>query len=501
MLNNQRRHSIPGEDMSKQINRVALIQPNHSILGKRSWPLLPYGLALLRASLAPRWDVEIIDFDRTLENEESIRDTLRRINPDVVGVTSFSTEYRAETHWHIARIREELPEAIIILGGAYPTVLPELAIADPNVDFCILGEGEYRLPALLECIENNGDSSALDGLAYRRDGMPLINPVVQFIQDLDAIPFPDYGNLNITDYGSLPVKYAHGLVARKYPFATTITSRGCPYRCVFCAGRTVSGRKVRMRSAGNVLRELDTYYHDFGIREVMFQDDHFLHKRDRAIKIMSGIRDRKYDFTWKCGNVAVFSLDEELLDLKKESGCYQITLSIECGVQEVLDHIIHKPVKLNMARRMVQHAKSIGLEVVSNFIIGFPGETWDQIRRTIDYAHSLDLDITNFHLATPMPKTDLMNICIEMGLLKSGDDVHGYTKGVIETDEFTAQDLMILRAYEWDRLNFATPEKICTVARMEGLSLEEVDSWRRSTRRNLGTTKESWKHTPKTNDK
>jgi hypothetical protein len=177
------------------------------------------------------------------------------------------------------------------------------------------------------------------------------------------------------------------------------------------------------------------------------------------------------------------------------SGCNQITLSIESGDGDVLKRLIRKPVDLDKARQIAADAKAFGMEVVSNFVIGTPGETWEQIRRTFKYAETLDIDMVNFHIAPPLPKTELMRICIEHGLLKSEDDVAGYTVGAINTPEFTGTELQILRAFEWDRINFATPEKTAAIGRIEGLSLAEVEAWRINTRRSLGNTHITRKNT------
>lgn len=479
----------------KKIESVLFIHPNYTLLGKRSWPLAPYNLALLNACIKDKWDSDIVDFNLGPSDEDDIRRELRARRPDVVGITSFSTEYYAEVHRHAAIIREELPDTVILGGGAYPTVLPEQAAMDPNVDYWIIGEGEYRLPMLLEALEKGKDPAEIEGIACHRSGKPYVNPMTTFIDDLDALPYPDYGSLDLPMYGSRPVQYAHYLVTRQYPFAVTNTSRGCPFKCIFCAGKTVSGSKVRMRSAQNVLEEIDILENEHGIREVVFLDDHFLFNKKRSIDIMEGIRDHHKDLTWKCANIAIFSLDEKLLELKRNSGCYQITVSIESGDQDVLTNIMKKPIKLTQAKRMVQHAKDLGFEVISNFVIGLPGETWEQIRRTIAFAASLDIDLVNFHVATPLPKTRLMDIYKDMGLATEDNVGRGYTTGVIETDEFTSLDLQILRAYEWDRINFHSPEKIEQIASMEGITPQDVHGWRKLTRRNLGSTL-GWKHQP-----
>ncbi len=361
---------------------------------------------------------------------------------------------------------------------------------DRNIDFCIIGEGEYRFPNLLNAL-NNGDLSGIDGLALRNNGQIEIRPPIGYIENIDAVPFPEYGNIDISSYGRLPVKFYAQMIPRKYPWAMTIASRGCPFQCVFCAAESVTGRKVRCRSIQNVLKEIDTLYNDFGIREIIFLDDHFLASKKRAIAFMEGLIERHYDLTWKCVNVAAFALDKEILELMRKSGSYQITISPESGNQEVLKNIIKKPVNLNKVSEVVRIAKSLEFEVISNFVVGFPGETWDQIRDTFNYADTINADMVNFHLATPLPKTELMDISIAQGYIKPGDILSGYTKGIISTPEFTPTELQILRAFEWDRINFKNKASVDKIARMEGLTIEEVDKWRVNTRRNLGVTA-SW---------
>jgi radical SAM superfamily enzyme YgiQ (UPF0313 family) len=129
---------------------------------------------------------------------------------------------------------------------------------------------------------------------------------------------------------------------------------------------------MRLRSAENVLSEIDTLYAS-GIKEIIFLDDHFLANRERATAIMQGLIARKYDLTWKCVNMTIFLLDKEILELMRDSGSYQLTLSIESGCQEVLDRIIKKPIKLNEVHGIIKAAKSSGFEVITNFVFGFPG--------------------------------------------------------------------------------------------------------------------------------
>lgn len=477
----------------KKVEKVLLTQPNYAWLSKRTWHFPPYTLCLLKAAIKNMVKLSIFDPNFKNLSEKEVIEFLKKNKPDLVGVSSISTEYFSVTMLMVALIRKTLLDATIVLGGVIPTVMIEEAMKDKNVDYWIMGEGEYSFPRLIEKLQKNSkDFLDVSGLAYWQGSMPVINKV-KFVDDLNEVPFPDYSDIiggTLLDYGNIKFKYVPSLLARNYPLAVTITSRGCPYGCIFCAGKTVSGKKMRFRSAENVLEEISILYGQ-GVREVIFLDDHFLANRTRAVKIMDGIIKNYKGLTWKCVNVTAWLLDEELLRLMYKSGCTHLTLSIESGNQSVLTNIIKKPVKLDCIPSKIDLAKLIGFDVVANFVIGFPGETWEQIRDTFRYAEKINADMVNFHIATPLPKTELMDICLRDHLLPEGyltniSKYSGYGKGLITTNEFTSLELEILRSFEWDRINFSSPERKKTIARINGITLEELEDWRINTRRNLG---------------
>ena len=470
-----------------KIKKILLTQPNYAMFGKRIWKVFPYSLGILNACINKYYETELFDPNFNNLNEEEIIKFLKKSNPHVIGLGTVSTEYSKEIYEMASIIRKTLPNVILIVGGIFPTVLLNEAMKDKNVNYWITGEAEISLLSLLnELNKEKPNLSSIEGVSYYENENIKINPKLGFIQNLDDFSFADYGNLDFMGYANQNLKFAQGLRARRLPYAITITSRGCPYRCVFCSGPRVSGRKVRMRSADNVLKEIDELYNK-GIKEIIFLDDHFLFDRKRAIDIMNGLIERKYDLSWKCINLTVFLLDEEVLELMKKSGCYQITVSIESGDQYVLNNIIKKPVNLEKVPKILELVKSKGIEIIANFVIGFPKETWEQIRTTFAYAEKLPADIINFHIATPLPDTELMEECIEKGFLSKKDISRtGYTQGIISTEEFTSKELQILRAFEWDRINFSTKEKREKIAEIEGISLEELDKWRRETRIKVG---------------
>lgn len=474
---------------TNRIKKVLLTQPNYFKFGKRTWSLPPYALGILNACIKDHFKTELFDPNFKNLNDEEIMNYLRLSNPEVVGISTISNEYIKHVKHMTALVREALPKAIIIEGGILPSIALTTMMEDKNVNYWVIGEAEFSFIELLKEInKSNPRLSTIKGIAYYENEKPRINLSENYIENLDSIPFPDYGNLNIIDYQNKPLKYGQGICARRYPYTVTITSRGCPYRCVFCSGPRVSGRKVRMRSAENVLKEIDLLYQQ-GIKEIFFLDDHFLFDRKRAINIMKGLIERNYDLIWKSVNLTVFLLDEEILVLMKKSGCYQITVSIESGNQYVLNNIIKKPVNLQKVPEILKLAKNKGFEIIINFVIGFPDETWEQIRETFEYAEKLEGDLINFHIATPLPNTELMEQCIERGLIsREASELNnvGYTQSVISTNEFTPQELQILRAFEWDRINFNSRERKENIMKIQGITMEELENWRKNTRRNLG---------------
>lgn len=477
------------QESVKKIKKILLTQPNYAWFGGRAWKMLPYSLGILNACIKDHYQTDLLDPSYDNLSEEEVMDYIRKTSPDAICIGTVSSEALKPLGHMTSLIKSNFPDCIIIIGGALPTTVLHIAMKDKNVDYWLIGEGEYRFLSLLnELNKDEPDLPSLDGLAYYENGVPHISHPKSFIADLDSIPFPDYGRLDFIGYGNKVLKYSL-LVPRKSPYTISSTSRGCVYSCVFCGSPGMSGKKVRMRSAENVLKEIDELYAK-GIKEIIYLDDLFLYSRERAMKIMEGLEQRKYDLSWKCCNLAVWQLDEELLDMMWKTGSYQITISVESGNQEVASKIIKKPVILKNVPPIVDYAKKLGFEIVANFVIGFPHETWDQILESVSFGDKLNVDLVNFHIATPLPNTELTGIAMKEGLIPEdfieNFDKLGYTGGAISTNEFTSQELKILRAFEWDRINFRSPERKKTIAKMHGITLEELEEWRKQTRRQLG---------------
>ncbi|MDE6851603.1 MAG: radical SAM protein, partial [Lachnospiraceae bacterium] len=220
-------------------------------------------------------------------------------------------------------------------------------------------------------------------------------------------------------------------------------------------------------------------------------DDNILFDKERAKYIFNEIVRRKYNIEIRIDNLAIWHLDAEILQLLKDSGCTRIGVSIESGCERVLHNIIRKPLKLEIVKPIRELCRKKGILMQANFIIGFPGETWEEIRESLKFAEECDFDLISIHLATPMPKTDLYDYAIETGTLDPNfsffDDTHlGAAVGYISTNEFTPKELEILRAFEWDRINFSTPEKRRRAGQILEMSEAELKEYRKQTRLNIG---------------
>jgi len=388
-------------------------------------PMPPLGLAYLGAVLENAGiEVKIVDsllegWNDRVEVEgnviriglsfNQIEDIIRGYGPDIVGVNNLFTKQRENAH-KIYDLAKRVDRSIItVAGGAHPTVMPELVLADENVDFVVLGEGEDTIIGLVSVIEGKSDISTLDGVGYREDGQIRIIPKTKFIADLDGLPLPARHLLNMEGYFGL--KQSHG-ARRKTRFSPIITSRGCPAKCTFCSAHKVWGKKFRQRSPENVVAEMKHIKKKYGIEEVMFEDDNATLNVKRAEKIFDLMIEERLDFVWDTPNgVAAFALNENLISKIKESGCYSLNLALESGNQYVLDNIIKKPLKLERAKQLIKYAQRIGLDVGIYLIMGMPGETREQIWDSFRLAKELGIYGPFISIATPYPGSELYDIC------------------------------------------------------------------------------------------
>ena len=468
----------------KKINKILFVIPNlrWDREGSAIWIVHPYNICLLAAMIRDQYDVSIIDANFDNLSWAEFVSAVKKEKPHLVGVTMLTDEYAKAGHTAIKLVKEIDPKIITVMGGVYVISSPQHTMANPDLDYAVIGEGEYAFRSLLGFL--NGSNKLPEGIAYKNDNTSIIPKRVPFINNLDALPIPAYDLVDYSKYANQVGRYSVDN-PRELPYGRMFTSRGCPIGCIFCQVDKISGKCFRIRSPGNVIEEMDMLKSKYRIRSVIFDDDNFFINRKRAISIFNLMIKRKLNLKWNAIAVPIFLLDEELLDIMRESGCEYLDVAIESGSQRVLSEIIKKPVKLDKVIKILDKAKSLCIDIASNFVIGFPGETWDEIRQSISFAEKIDVDYVKIFIANPLPGTILERMAIENGVLINKNKKMSWKYGKIKTDEFAPQDLAILRAYEWDRINFKTLKKRKKIAAMMRITEEELDRIRKETRASL----------------
>ena len=379
---------------------------------------------------------------------EDIIAQIKEYKPDLVGISCIFTSQFISVVALAKLIKEQVdPEIVIVTGGTHPSFLPERSLNESIADYIILGEGEITFKELINVHNQNGKIENLDGIAFRDNGAIRINKRINYIQDLDSLPFPARDLLPMEKYFEVNMPMA--LHWRKRRNTSIITSRGCPYHCTFCSSTVHWGNRYRYRSPDNVLSEIQLLKDDFGVEELKFQDDNFSLPRWRIEAILKGMIDRHLAMPWNTPNgVAIWTFDEDLIKLMKQSGCFEITLSIESGDPYVLKNIIKKPLDLKKAKEISRLLRKYKISTYGYFILGLPGENMGNIRNTISFANELKLDYAIPFIYNPLPGSTLFDTCIEKGYLKKDFDpgnVSTYYSTGINSDEFDLSELTKLQ--------------------------------------------------------
>lgn len=404
------------------------------------YPQPPLGLAIIAAVLEQDGHtVEILDANALHLNGKEITERVK--NADVVGITAMTPAVNSAIR--IAKeIKRENPELTIILGGPHATILPEDTITKvPEIDIIVRGEGEKTVVELFDAIENNKDFQNINGLTYRNNGV-INTPEQSSIVELDMLPFPAYHLLPINKYKLHP---PHG---RKLPYMAMMTSRGCPYNCIYCS-KPIFGSKFRAQSPGRTVDEIEYLISRFGIKEITFYDDSFTLNKRRILELTKEIDSRNLDFAWSC-ETRVDLINETLLQAMKKSGCYMIAYGLESGNQMILDNL-RKKITTEQIRSAIELTHAADIQSVGYFMMGSPGETPDTIRQTVDFTKNLPLDFAQFSVTIPFPGTDLYDLYLNSGNKSTNwdDFIYASLKSsstpVFETEMLSKEELQ-----EWN---------------------------------------------------
>ncbi|AEC52607.1 methyltransferase [Pyrococcus sp. NA2] len=365
----------------------------------------PLGLAYLASMVREEHDVKIIDGIAEDLTFSDVMKRIKRYDPDIVGITATtSAMYDAYT---VAKIAKRINEDVfVVMGGPHVTFTPELTMKEcPCIDAVVRGEGELTFKELVEALEKNRPLKGILGLSYRKENGKIKNePPRPLIQNIDEIPMPSYDLLPMDRYK-----------VDGTPFGTIMTSRGCPFNCVFCSSSLQFGKRWRGHSVDRVIEELSILRNEYGKKEIEFLDDTFTLNRKRAIDIAMRIKREGLDITWTASS-RVNTFNEKIAKAMKEGGCHTIYFGIESGSQRILD-FIGKGITPKQSIDAVKTAKKAGLRTLGSFIIGFPDETREEVETTIRFAKKVGVDFAQFTIATPYPGTRLWAYAVEHNLL------------------------------------------------------------------------------------
>lgn len=441
----------------RKIEKVMLIFPPVRLY-RETMKLVfsPLGISYVAAVIRGEAEVELLDaaaegFDREEILDENfirygltlsaIRERIERFGPDMVGVSCLFSSLFPMVREICQEVKRIDPRILTITGGTYPTFMPEHCLSEPSLDMIALSEGETAMRDAIRALRSGASLREVDGLAFKDDGRVVINPKTRWVEDLDSLPFPARDLLPMELYKKVGVP--HSFSARSRANAPMITSRGCPAQCIYCSSTKFWGNRYRFRSPANVLDEMGTLINDYGINEIQFEDDNITANRKRAKEIFRGIIDRGYKIKLNFPNgVALWTLDEELVDLIIAAGAYEMTLAYESGCQEVLSQIVKKPLNLDKAREITRYIQKKGLRTNAFFIFGFPGETREQMRQTFKFANEMKTDFAYFFVANPLPGTEMYEMARERGMLRGDFDFENltftrsaYHEGIFPTGE------------------------------------------------------------------
>ncbi len=373
-----------------------------SVIGTTGPPL---GLAYL-ASVARSKGHDARIVDSLVENLtfEEVRKIMEQYSPDMVAITS--TTSMIPDAYEVAKIAKNISQdTATIIGGPHVTFVPEQTLQESqNIDYVVKGEGENPFSGILDIIEKKKDPKEIRGIAYRNGNRILNNPPEVLISDVDSIPEPSWDLLPMDKYE-----------IDNTQFGTIMTSRGCPYNCIFCSSSLQFGKQWRGHSVERVIDELKTLRYKYNKRDIEFLDDTFTLNMKRAMELTDRIYKEGIDIRWSASaRVNLFNAD--IAKNMKRAGAHTVYFGIESGSQKILD-FIGKGTTLDLAKSSVRKANDAGLYTLGSFIIGFPDDTIKDVKTTIKFSKSIGVTVAQFTIATPYPGTRLWDYVMENKLL------------------------------------------------------------------------------------
>lgn len=429
-------------------------------------PVPPLGLAYIAGALEKEGiEVQVLDLLVAQYSPQTLKRRLREYQPHFVAATCSTLNYHIASR--ILRVCKRSDSNLTtLIGGPHVSFAAREVIEEaPWIDVVVRGEGERTLVDLLDALATGRDLAQVPGIAYRKNGEAVLTSPRPLIKELDRLPLPARHLLPLSKYRAL-----------KAP-CTVITSRGCPFGCIFCSAPRMFGRGVRFRDPKAVVDEIEMINRELGFRQINVVDDTFTVKEQHVQGICEGLMDRGLNIQWSVYS-RVDTVTPRLLRLMKRSGCSWVCFGLESGSQKILDNI-KKGITVAQSRQAVGMAKEAGMEVMVSFLLGLPGENGRTAQQSVRLAEELRIEFGvyyGFHILAPMPGTEVREKADEYGIRILSQDWAKYdaNRPVSEPVGFSGDRIRkILADYE-KSISAAWKEILSEASRGDPLCQERV---------------------------
>lgn len=456
-------------------SRVLLITPN--LVGikdglNRIQP--PLGImTIARVLLDKGHDVKIVDtalegWENHIEqgknkvaiglSDEQIKNVIRDYEPNIIGISVLFSNLNTSAHT-IAKLAKEYNKEIkVILGGNHITnslidyqhgiihpgdkepLIKDLE--DKNIDYAMTGESEYNFSILIDKISNNENVKDVPGILFRESYGHYKSVTSKRILDLTELPIPARELVNMEKY--FEIGAFHSAKSKSKRVISVMCSRGCPEKCTFCTTPQMWGSDVRWRKISDIVKEINLAKEMFNVGEIQFEDDTITARKKNLVELCAELE--KIGLPWCTPNGVKtnyhLATQPELFTRMHDSGCYQITLACESGVQRVLDNIINKRLKIDQVKPAIENAKKTGMLVHTFWILGYPGETYEEMQQTIDFALSSGADSFSFSILSPLPGTPIYRKVVKENLWWEGRNMKDlmFRSSLVKVDGFTGPE-------------------------------------------------------------
>ncbi|ARU60380.1 hypothetical protein CBW65_04345 [Tumebacillus avium] len=390
----------------------------------------------------PSWR-HVIHWGATWERIEA---EIRRVNPDVIGIANMHTPFY-ETSYEMARLAKRIdPNVKVVVGGSHATIAYDHVLAEPAVDYVVLGEGERSFAELLRHLEAGQRPLGMQGVAFRMTEEEAAAHLTGY--STRGGEYPLYCDLRpqwVTDLDSLPRPAADLLDFSKYNGRTIIlTSRGCPFSCSFCTVHATVGKKHRARNPECVLDEIEWYIREHNVRSFHFEDDNFSFDMSRAERICDLIIERNLDIEFRLPNgMTIIKMNQNIVDKMAKAGVKDLFFGLETTNPNRLKLLGKTFTSIKSVKNALDWFKSHGLKMGTSLIIGFPDETLEEMVYDIVSLIKADMHFGTPNPFYPTPGAPLFQTCVDDGVVDSTTDYGWYDEFnfPVESDLFTRTDI------------------------------------------------------------